>query len=270
MAITTAPSAFYGHQNITRKVLLGFLDFLNGRIFVERFDDTGAIYRYIKVPLHSSSRERFFHIVKSSTVVNNSTSNEIELNNILPRIAVNISGMTYDSTRKVPKHNKIKGSAGVVGDGSVRSVMAPVPYKLDLELSILTKTIDDNFQIIEQIVPYFAPSFSMDIQLLSDFDPLSVQYTLISVTPDSTDEYAITDERLFLSTMSFTVNVMYYYNRASVGTIKEMIANFHIGKEGSEDYKKIKKYELVAQNISPITSIENRGDEPMTLSQTEY
>ena len=42
----------------------------------------------------------------------------------------------------------------------------PVPYNIGFELSILTKLNDDALQIVEQILPYFQPSFNLSVDLV--------------------------------------------------------------------------------------------------------
>ncbi len=41
----------------------------------------------------------------------------------------------------------------------------PVPYNLGFELNILTKLQDDSLQIVEQILPFFQPGFTLTIDL---------------------------------------------------------------------------------------------------------
>ena len=43
----------------------------------------------------------------------------------------------------------------------------PVPYNVGFELSIMSKLSDDALQILEQIVPYFQPSFNITVNLIS-------------------------------------------------------------------------------------------------------
>ena len=42
----------------------------------------------------------------------------------------------------------------------------PVPYNIGFELSLLTKINDDALQVVEQILPFFQPSFSITINLI--------------------------------------------------------------------------------------------------------
>ena len=42
----------------------------------------------------------------------------------------------------------------------------PVPYNINMQLSILAKLNEDAIQILEQILPYFQPSFNLTIDLV--------------------------------------------------------------------------------------------------------
>ena len=58
-------------------------------------------------------------------------------------------------------HSNIKASDG----SKLRKVFMPVPYNIGFELNILVKLNDDALQIVEQILPYFQPSFNVTIDL---------------------------------------------------------------------------------------------------------
>ncbi len=270
MTITETPVQYLGHRFFTRKILATFMDFFAKRIFVERYDEQGDILKYIRPPVHFSNRQRFISLAQGSNQSDNFNTGEyaLDLNYILPRMSVNISGMSYASSKHLTKFQKLKACEYDESSGSLDSILTPVPYTLSLDLSILTKSIDDTFQIIEQIVPFFAPSLSFDVNVIDGFSPESITYVLTSVTPDSNDEYGIVDERVFLSTLSFETNANYYYIKRTTGIIKEIIANYYVQKD--DDYKKIKTYELNADNLAPVTTVATRDEEPITTTIVEY
>jgi len=208
--------------------------------------------------------------MKSTNKEGMNTSSPIDLQNILPRMSVNISSMSYDSSRKINKFQKIRANNNDGTTNTLERIISPVPYILNFELSILTGLYDDAWQIIEQIVPYFQPSFSLNLRLLDNYEPVSIPFVLESVSPDSVDEYGLTDERVFLSTLSFKANANYYYMKRNSKIIKQILANFHVGEKDAEDYLRYKQYDLSAQNITPITTVAEREEEPIDLTITEY
>ena len=65
---------------------------------------------------------------------------------------------------------------------------APAPYDLGFSLSILVKNTDDGLQIIEQILPYFTPDYTVTINTIPDMnEKRDIPIILESVT--QTDEY---------------------------------------------------------------------------------
>ena len=42
----------------------------------------------------------------------------------------------------------------------------PVPYNMQFELSIMTLLNDDALQIVEQILPYFQPNYTITVDLV--------------------------------------------------------------------------------------------------------
>lgn len=263
MVATTKPSIFYGHQYITRKVLTAFMDWLGKKIYIERFDNTGSVYGYVRVPVQYAHRERFIHILKARhQKTNNTDTNLLDLNRILPRISVNLVGFTYDGERKVQKRKKVQAIVGDINTGELVTVPAPAPYRLDIEVGIITKMMDDTFQIIEQILPFFVPALSFDLNILPGFEPESIGFSLTSVSMENNEEFGMDEERVFMSTLNFTANVNYYYLQQSDEMVKQIIANLHLGKD--DTYLKFLQYQLDAENPLPVTEVVNREDEPMT------
>ena len=82
----------------------------------------------------------------------------------LPRISFEVVGMTYDSTRKVSTMQSFK-SVNKKTNKMVKTLM-PVPYNINMQLSILAKLNEDAIQILEQILPYFQPAFNLTVDLV--------------------------------------------------------------------------------------------------------
>ena len=81
----------------------------------------------------------------------------------LPRLSFEMQGLQYDPTRKTGIAQTFLTRNGT----NAKKVYMPVPYNVAFELSIMSKLSDDALQILEQIVPYFQPSFNITINLIS-------------------------------------------------------------------------------------------------------
>lgn len=214
---------YFGHNNTTRKLLVSIMDFLS-RIEIEKYkwESTFSHRRNYKVPVCYISREKALQIYSSSsarkTMPPEASDAPVEMQWILPRIAVNLTGIVYDTDRHVNKINKVP-------TGVSESVNAPVPYNLEIEVTSISKTADDAFQIMEQIVPYFTPGLSLDVKIYNDM-PESIPFVLNNVNFDFPTEVDEISERLYTVNYYFTLRANYYLQKkAQVGRIETLNVN---------------------------------------------
>ena len=80
---------------------------------------------------------------------------------LLPRMSYEMVAMMYDSNRKLTNKQKIRANPADKYSGRVN---VAVPYTLDFSLYIQTKNLNDGWQIIEQIVPFFTPAYTVRIR----------------------------------------------------------------------------------------------------------
>lgn len=78
---------------------------------------------------------------------------------LLPRMSYEVVAMNYDQMRKITNKQKVIGKS----DTSLTRVAAPVPYSLDFSLYIQTKNLNDGWQIVEQILPFFTPAYTVKV-----------------------------------------------------------------------------------------------------------
>ena len=110
----------------------------------------------MKVPLAYGPRQKYLVRLADDPDLSKSTAVT------LPRIGFEIAGISYDPTRKlqrVQKFKKVKGAKA----SQLDTQYMPVPYNIDFELYILSKQSDDALQIVEQILPYFQPDYTVTI-----------------------------------------------------------------------------------------------------------
>jgi hypothetical protein len=81
----------------------------------------------------------------------------------------------------------------------------PVPYNVGFELSIMAKLSDDALQILEQIVPYFQPSFNITVNLISSIgEKKDIPIVLESINYSDQYEGGFESRRVIIYTLSFT------------------------------------------------------------------
>ena len=144
------------HEIIRKKTVIGFGTLFNNiEIRTKNSDRTFA--QVLKVPLAYGPMDKFLAMIEQQA----SYKNRMQIT--LPRMAFEMVGLSYDPSRKTTLTQAFKAGTQ---SGPKKGLYA-VPYNIDFLLSIATKQNDDMLQIVEQIVPYFQPSFNMTINLVS-------------------------------------------------------------------------------------------------------
>jgi hypothetical protein len=82
----------------------------------------------------------------------------------------------------------------------------PVPYNLNIDLSILSKNQDDGLQILEQILPYFHPAVNVSIEIIDETHEerdIAIVLNGVNYTDDYEGDYS--QRRTLIWTLNFTV-----------------------------------------------------------------
>lgn len=192
---------FYHHT--IRKIVASFGSIFANIYLIKRAANTNEVER-IKVPLSYGPAERY--------LVRNVDDPELTKSFAakLPRMSFEIKSVEYDSQRKL---NTIKKQYSVKEDTqkTVNHQYQGVPYRIAIELSILSKYIDDANQIVEQILPWFTPAFTISINSIPEMEYVDdIPITLTSVNLQDNYEDDWKTRRDIIWTLSFDVKVMFY------------------------------------------------------------
>lgn len=202
---------FY-HETI-RKVVVAFGTMFNN-IQLVRKDNTGKIVQSMKVPLAYGPRQKFLVRLAEDPDL----TKQVAVT--LPRIGFEIGGLSYDSTRKLNRVQKFKK----VKSGTTKKLdmqYMPVPYNLDFILYVLAKNSDDSLQIVEQILPYFQPDYSITLNDIPEMDnKRDVPIILNGITYEDDYDGDYSARRSLIYTLSFTAKFYLYGPVTSQGVIK--------------------------------------------------
>ena len=184
----------YFYHEIMRKTVIAFGTVFND-INVRHQDSTNRDISNIKVPIAYGPRQKFLARLQQQPDLNKA----VQIS--LPRMSFEMTSIDYDSTRKSGVTQTFKAQDGK----KFKKVFMPVPYNLGFELNVLTKTQDDALQIVEQILPFFQPGFTLTIDLVKQIGekrdvPLILQN--ISFTDDYEGNYET--RRALVYTFTFT------------------------------------------------------------------
>jgi hypothetical protein len=202
---------FY-HESI-RKVIVSFGTMFNN-ISLVRKDNSGAAIQAMKVPLAYGPREKF--LVR----LNEDADLTKQVAITLPRIGFEIKNLSYDPTRKlnrVQQFKKVKGA----NTQQLDAQYMPVPYNLELELYIMAKQSDDALQIVEQILPYFQPDYTLTLNDMADMGiKRDVPIILNDISYEDDYQGDFTTRRALIYTLSFTAKFYLYGPVTSSQVIK--------------------------------------------------
>lgn len=220
-------SVFY--HGITRKCIIGF-----GRLFSNIKIDrkvadpvNGDSVQTIKVPLSYAPKEKWLVRIDEDPTLENHTLTT------LPRMSFEIIAYTYDSLRKINRMQMMKNSAAGPNTDTTTFVRTPVPYNIDMSLYIVTKTQEDALQILEQILPWFTPEYTMTINAVDDMGvALDVPVVLNSVIVSDEFEGDFQTRRFVIHTINFQMKVSLFGPMTQQGIITNVGANISQEEHG--------------------------------------
>ena len=144
----------------------------------------------------------------------------------LPRMSFEMNTIQYDASRKSGITQTFKASDGT----NLRKVFMPVPYNIGFELNIMTKLNDDALQIVEQILPYFQPSFNLTVDLVSVIgEKRDISVVLDSISFQDDYEGDFSTRRALIYTLQFTAKTYLFGPVADTpeGLIKKVQVDYH-------------------------------------------
>ncbi len=207
----------YVYHQIIRKTIIGFGTLFNN-IEIRRKTDDGDL-QTMKVPLAYGPKQKFLVKLKEQPNLNQ----KVQIT--LPRISFEIGGFSYDPSRKVSPIQTIK-SIDPSDNTSTKKQFMPVPYNIDFDLSVITKNNDDGIQILEQILPYFQPSFNLSINLVHEMGEVKdVPIVLNSISYEDDYEGDFDARRAIIYNLSFTAKTYLYGPVTEQKLIKKAIAD---------------------------------------------
>lgn len=176
-------------------------------IHIVRVDENGDVYQTLEVPISYGPKEKWVTMNTQNPMPGDDDPIEMRL----PRMSYEVTGWQYDANRKL-------GSTGrtvqaLVNDNTVlKAQFNPVPYNFSFVLHIMAKSVEDGLMIVEQILPFFGPEYSISVK---DMPELNLEKDILIVhegavaQEDSWDGTA-QERRIITWTMNFTVKGYLY------------------------------------------------------------
>ena len=187
-----------------RKMTVAFGQVFNN-IQIKRQGSDSTV-QSIRVPLAYAPKEKFLVRLDEQSNLENR-----QFATTLPRLGFEITGLSFDPSRKLNKMNKtIKVKETT--DGKVNFFnYTPVPYNINFSLYSFTATAENGLMIIEQILPWFQPEYTVTMKAVPEMDIVrDVPIILNSVNYEDSYNGEFTQRRAVIYTLNFTAKTYLY------------------------------------------------------------
>jgi hypothetical protein len=241
---------YFYHQHIRRAVTV--FGSLFNNISIAKRDGNGNITQSIKVPLSYGPTQKFLARIKAEA---NLTDPRLAIK--LPRMSFEITSISYDSSTQLQK--RLTRCLPQTEANSKSNVFQPTKYNLSFELSILAKHTDDALQILEQIIPFFQPDYTVTVNEVGNRFKADMPFVLTGVTMNDDYEGDFTNRRSIIYTLSFDTKINFY------GPIEErtnVIRSTRTSIADTEMQSSGIPYEVQVLTITPVDATEN---DPFTI-----
>ena len=213
---------FY-HKQI-RNTVIAFGTIFNN-ISIKRLDSSGNPLQTIKIPLSYSPKQKFIARLDQNA---NLTGSDSSVAITLPRMAFDVIGYSYDPSRKLNKNQKITAVTTNADTTKLNTQYSPVPYDVSIELNVFTSNSDDGLQIIEQILPYFQPDYTVTmIENNTMGTKRDIPFVLENVDYEDTYAGSLTTSRRITYTLKFTAKIYLYGPVSTSAIIKKVSADLY-------------------------------------------
>ena len=204
------------YNRVIRNITTGFSDLFSNITLVRYNPDDTEQERFV-VPIAHAAKELYVMRLQGDP----DADKKIQMT--LPRMSFEMTGISYDHTRK--QNTNIK-NFHQIGD-TVNSQYNPVPYDIDYSLYIYVRNIEDGTQLIEHILPFFTPDYTIKIDLIPKMGitkeiPIILNDTSYDITYEGDSG---SDTRMVIWTLNFKAKAFLYRDVSVSGLITHTITN---------------------------------------------
>lgn len=184
---------------IIRKLVVAFGSLFND-IDIIRFDNNGNAKERFKVPISYGAKEKYITRITSDPTMTKS------INTIVPRMSFGMESIIYDANRKQISTIQNFSQKTLTG---IHTQYVPIPYNFNFNLSLYVRNIEDGTQILEQILPFFTPDFTISLDFADGMNrTYDIPIILNDINPPIEYEGDMSDTRFIVWDLTFTVKAM--------------------------------------------------------------
>jgi hypothetical protein len=212
------------HFSTTKKIIAAFGTIFNDMHIAST--SKGKLIKYKRVPIQYGPRDKWAERIEKRE---NLESERIAIT--LPRMVYEITDISVDPSKKINRTNKFRYTEG---SNSTESQFVDVPYTAGFNLSIAAKSETEIFQIVEQILPVFAPDISLRVKGLNGPETkiTTVSILLTGVSPSDEYQGSFEERRVIIWDLTFQVKFSYAGPLSDQSVIRNVEIDFIDTKDG--------------------------------------
>ena len=205
---------------------------LFNNIRITRTDESGVKKAVIKVPITYAPKDKMMARLEANP---DSDLSKPSATPTMPYISFIQDTLDYDGSRKLGTSGR-SSFRNTASNNNLRTQYNPVPYNIGYTLFIITKNIEDGNKILEQILPYFTPSWTVTAELIPEMDEKrDLEFVLNSVTSEDTYDGSFKERRSIIWTLRFTLKAWFFGPVTESKIIKFVNAQFYIANTDDID-----------------------------------
>lgn len=217
--------------NETFKRAVSIFGTLFNNITIKKTESDGDVLTEQKVPISYGPKQLFLARIEQDSKARDGNISAISL----PRMSFEMTEISYDSTRQQNKLIRSVKSNLESGNTTRKFQYAPAPYNISFSLSVYVKNVTDGLQIVEQILPYFQPEYTVTMRMIDSMsDTRDVPIILDSVSMEDTYEVGFTERRVIEYTLNFTMKLYFFGPVNTSGIITSVIERDYISSADGE------------------------------------
>lgn len=220
---------FY-HKTI-RRCVVSFGNIFKDIMLVRYEKDTDNEIERFVVPLSYAGKENYITRLMGNPNLTDPTQI------VLPKMSFEMVGLAYDPSRKISSFknsfNKIPGD-----NTSVSTQRIGVPYDIDFEVNLYVRSVEDGTQIIEQILPFFTPDYTLSMNYIDSMDiARDIPIILKNIVYDQNWQGAAdTTTRILTWTLQFKMKAQFFGPVNTGKIIRTSTANTFIYNDSPADH----------------------------------
>jgi len=227
-----------------RRSIVQFLNIFNN-IKVHKYNDAGEVTKEIKVPLKLAGKQKFYYWLYDRKNAKRFPMMAGAIRNINPKIS------ERGINQKLPFLN----------ENLIDKISTPVPYSLEFELTIVSNYIDDAHQILEQILPYFAPYTVVTVNIPEIDLKFDMKVILEGVNQDQEFEMTEDDNRALSWVLNFNATTYLFKPVEEPAIIKSLNLDFYGRNELKERVNIDEEGEINVTNYEEIYKLGNYSED---------